>query len=133
MTNFEQYILESLIAQTETLPYEEKANCLINHYRKDIDYYANVVASGLAESPAVIVDNDYSKIDLLFFYNDEKIASEKIEAVKDYFNNSDDVYFEEDDATGIKYLFSFTQPISKNFNKEDLLVKEVEEVEDFEF
>ena len=55
----------------------------------------------------------------------------KIEEVREYFNNSEEIYFEEDDANGNKYLYSLSLPITKNFTKDELLVKDIDEELEF--
>lgn len=133
MTNFQNYVLESLSTQTMKWTDEEKVSCLINHYEKNIELYENVVASGLVSSPAEIVDKDYFNLDMIYFDPYEDVSSEKIKEVREYFNNNEDVYFEEDTASGCKYLYSLTLPITNNFNKKELLEKEASEDEEFEF
>lgn len=131
MTNFQTYILESLITQAMSFTDEGKGACLINHYEKNIELYENVVAQGLVHSPAEIVDTDYYNISLIFFYNTEDVDMKKIEEVREYFNNSEEIYFEEDDANGNKYLYSLSLPITKNFTKDELLVKDIDEELEF--
>ena len=133
MTNFQNYILESLSTQAMKWTDEEKVSCLINHYEKNIELYENVVASGLVSSPAEIVDKDYFNLNMICFEKHEAVSTEKIKEVKEYFNNDEDIYFEEDIASGCKYLYSLTLPITRDFNKKELLEKEVSEDEEFEF
>ena len=90
-----------------------------------------MVAQGLVHSPAEIVDTDYYNISLIFFYNTEDVDMKKIEEVREYFNNSEEIYFEEDDANGNKYLYSLSLPITKNFTKDELLVKDIDEELEF--
>lgn len=131
MTNFQNYILESLTEHAMSFTDEEKANCLINHYEKNIEFYGNVVEQGFVHSPAEIVDRDYYNLNMILFYNMEDVDMEKIKEVREYFNNSEDIYFEEDSANGNKYLYSLTLPILKNFTKDELLAKDIDEEMEF--
>ena len=131
MTNFQNYVLESLSTQAMKWTDEEKVSCLINHYEKNIELYENVVASGLVSSPAEIVDNDYFNLHMIYFNPYEDVNPEKIKEIRAYFNKDEDIYFEEDTALGCKYLYSLTVPITNNFNKEELLKKEATKDEDF--
>ncbi|MDY6037491.1 MAG: hypothetical protein SPI74_00605 [Eubacterium sp.] len=132
MTNFQNYILASLTTQAMTFNDDDRVNCLINHYEENIELYENVVAQGLVHSPAEIVDTDYYNIDLIFFDKDDNVDMKKIEEVREYFP-ADEIYFATDSANGDKYLYSLTLPITKNFTKDELLAREIEEAEEFEF
>lgn len=133
MTNFQNYVLESLSTQTMKWTDEEKVSCLINHYEKNIELYENVVASGLVGSPAEIVDNDYFNLHMICFNPYEDVNPEKVKEIRAHFNKDEDIYFEEDTASGCKYLYSLTLPITRDFNKKELLEKEASEDEEFEF
>ncbi|XVG95668.1 hypothetical protein ACGCUP_00055 [Eubacteriales bacterium KG125] len=124
MTNFEEYVLESLTTQAKKWSDENKIDILINHYESNIDFYALVVKDGLVHSPAEIVDNDYNNLHYILFDKDEKIDVNKIGEAMEYYTEEESVYFGKDNIKGDKYLYSFKVPITRDFDKNEFLMRE---------
>lgn len=124
MTNFEEYVLESLTTQALKWRDEDKVNILINHYERNINFYALVVRDGLVQSPSEIVDKDYYDLNYILFDSSDKLDANKLEEAKRYYTEKEVVYFEKDNITGEKYLYSFKKPITKDFKKNEFLVSE---------